>query len=60
MAEFLANNNYFLLTRLFPFFTSKGLHLYMSFDIIDFSDTTIREQINIKKAINISEVMQSI
>lgn len=53
----MANNNNFLLTRLFLFFTSRGLHLRMSFDIINFLDITIREQINKKKAIGISKAM---
>ena len=43
-----------------PFFTSRGLYPQMSFDVFDFSDTTTREQINKKKAIDISESMQSI
>lgn len=60
MAEFTANNNESVSTRLFTFFTSKGLYQYMSFDVINLSDTTIRGQINKKKAINISETIQSI
>ena len=60
MAEFAANNNNFMSTRLSPFFTSKGLHPRISFDIVDLSDTTTRERINKKKAIDISEAMQSI
>ena len=32
----------------------------MSFDIVDLLDTTTRERINKKKAIDISEFMQSI
>ena len=60
MAEFAANNNNSTSTRLSPFFASRGLHLRMSFDVVDLSDTTTRERINKKKAINISESMQSI
>ncbi len=60
MAEFAANNNVSLSTKLFLFFTSRGLHLRMSFDVVDLSDTTTRERINKKKAIDISETMQSI
>ena len=60
MAEFTANNNNFLLTRLSPFFASRGLHPCMNFDIINLSDTTTCEQINKKKAIDIFETMQSI
>ena len=60
MAEFAANNNNFASTKLSLFFTSRGLHLHISFDIIDFSDITTCKRINKKKAINISESMQSI
>ena len=60
MAEFAANNNDSLSTRLSPFFASRGLHPRMSFDVVDLLDTTTRERINKKKAINISEAMQSI
>ncbi len=60
IAEFATNNNVSLSTKLFLFFTSRGLHLCMSFDIIDLSDTTTCKQINNKKAINIFETMQSI
>ena len=60
MAEFAANNNNSLSTKLSPFFASRGLHLRMSFDVVDFSDTTTRERMNKKKAIDISEAMQSI
>ena len=60
MAEFAANNNNSTSTRLSPFFASRGLHLRMSFDVVDLSDTTTRERINKKKAIDISESMQSI
>ena len=57
MAEFAVNNNNFLSTRLSPFFASRGLHPRMSFDVVDLSDTTTRERINKKKAIDISEAM---
>ena len=60
MAEFAANNNDFSSTRLSPFFVSRGLHPRMSFDVVDLSDITTRERINKKKAIDISEAMQSI
>ncbi len=60
MTEFAANNNVSLSTKLSPFFTSRGLHPRMSFDIVDLSDITTRERINKKKAIDISETMQSI
>ena len=57
MVEFSANNNNFLLTKLSLFFALRGLYPRMSFDIVDFLDTTICKQINKKKAINISEAM---
>ena len=60
MAEFVANNNDSASTKLSPFLASRGLHPRMSFDVIDLSDKTICERINKKKAINISEAMQSI
>ena len=55
MVESAVNNNNSASTRLSSFFVSKGLHLRMSFDVIDFSDIITREQIDKKKAINISE-----
>ncbi len=60
MAEFAANNNVSLSTKLSLFFTSRCLHSRMSFDVINFSDTTTRKRINKKKAIDISKTMQSI
>ncbi len=58
MAEFVTNNNVFLSTKLSSFFTWRGLHPRINFNIIDLSDTTTREQINKKKTIDISEAMQ--
>ena len=60
MAEFATNNNNFIFTKLSPFFASRDLYLHMSFDIINFSDTITRKQINNKKTIDISKVMQLI
>ena len=60
MAEFAANNNDFASTKLSPFFASQGLYPRMSFDIIYLSDKTTHEQINKKKAIDISKAIQSI
>ena len=60
MAEFGIKNNDFLLTRLSLFFISRGLHLYISFDVIDLLHTITHEQINMKKAIDISKAMESI
>ena len=60
MTEFAANNNNFTFTKLFLFFALRVLHLHMSFDVTNLSDITMNEQINKKKAIDISESMQSI
>ena len=60
MAEFAANKNNSLSTRLSPFFASRDLYPRMSFDVVYFSDITTREQINKKKALDISEAIQSI
>ena len=60
MAKFTANNNKSASTKLSPFFTSKGLHLHMSFDVVDLLDITTYEQVNKKKAMDIWEAMQSI
>ena len=60
MAEFAANKNVFLLTKLSLFFALRGLYLYISFEIVDLSDITTCEQINKKKAIDISEAIQLI
>ena len=60
MTDFAVNNNNSTSTRLSSFFASGGLHPQMSFDVIDFCNTTTRKQINKKKAIDISKFMQSI
>ena len=60
MAKFAANNNDFASTTLSPFLASRSLHPRMSFDVVDLSDTTTREQINKKKTIDISKAIQSI
>ena len=60
IAEFVANNNNSVSSKLSPFFASKYLYLRISFDVINFLDNTTYERINKKKAINISESMQSI
>lgn len=57
MAEFVANNNNFIFIKLSPFFASRDLYTQMSFDVIDFSDITMRKQINKKIAIDISKTM---
>ena len=59
-ANFVATNNKSSFTKLSPFLTLKSLHLYISFDVIDFLDITICKQINKKKAMDILEAVQSI
>ena len=53
MAEFAINNTNFAFTRLSLFFASRSLYLRMSLDVVNLSDTTTRERINKKKAIDI-------
>lgn len=57
IAKFAANNNKSISTKLTSFFVLKGLHLHISFDIIDFSESTTCKRINKKKDINISEAL---
>ena len=57
MAEFAANNNISASTKLFLFFTIKGLYLHISFDIIEISDTNTCKQILQQKALDISRNM---
>ena len=45
MAKFAANNNQSAFTKLLLFFATKGFHPYISFDIVDFSDTSTHKQI---------------
>ena len=45
MAEFAANNNQSASTKLSSFFAIKGFYPHMSFDIVELSDTSTREQI---------------
>ena len=54
ITQFMANNNNSASIRLSWFFAIRDLHSCISFDIVDFSDTTTRKQINKKKAIDIS------
>lgn len=53
MAEFAANNNDSISTKLSLFFASKDLYLYISFNIIDFSDITTCKEINKRKTLNL-------
>lgn len=55
MVKFVANNNNSTSIKVFLFFALRGLHLCMSFDIINFLDTIACKQINQEKSINISE-----
>ena len=57
MAELAAHNKNFVSIGLSPFFTSRGLHLRMSFDVVDLLDTTTCERINKKKAVDILEAI---
>ena len=59
MAECAANNNVSAFTKLFPFFTIKGLHPNMSFDIVELSDISICERIFQQKALDISVNIQT-
>lgn len=45
MTNFAANNNKSTSIKLSPFFATKNLHLRISFDIVDLSDTNTRERI---------------
>ena len=36
IVKFATNNNETVFTKLSPFFASKSLHFYMSFDIVNF------------------------
>ena len=55
MVEFITNNKNFAFIRLFLFFVLKGLHLFIRFDIVNLLNTTTKEQIYKKKAIDISK-----
>ena len=45
MAKFVINNNKSAFIKLPPFFATKGFYLYISFDIVDLSDTSTYERI---------------
>ena len=45
MAKFVANNNKLASTKFSSFFATKNLHLYMSFDKVKLSNTSICKQI---------------
>lgn len=54
MVKFITNNNKSVSTKLFPFFIFKNLYLYMSFDIVNFSNANTCERINKQKTLDIS------
>lgn len=45
MAKFSANNNKLRSIKIFLFFAIKGLHLYISFNKVEFSDADTCKQI---------------
>ena len=57
MVKFAANNNKSASIKLYPFFTLKGLYLYISFDGIDFSDIITRKRVKKRKTMDISKVI---
>lgn len=59
IVEFVANNNKWASTKLFPFFASKGLYLHMSFDIIDIFDANTWKRIYKQKTLDISGNIES-
>ena len=59
MAEFAANNNESASIKLSPFFATKGLHLRISFDIVELSDISTCKQIFNQKPLNIFRNMQT-
>ena len=60
MAKFKANKNKSAFTKLFSFFTTKDFHPRMSFNRIDFSNTSTHELIFQQKALDISGKMEII
>lgn len=59
IAKFAVHNYKLTSIKLFLFFTIKGLYLYISFDIIDFSNTSIHKRIFKQKALNISRNIET-
>lgn len=59
MAEFATNHNKLAFTKLFPFFATKDLHLCMSFEIEDLSNTRACERIFKQKALDFSRNMET-
>lgn len=54
MAEFVSNNDESVSTKFSQFFSTKGLYLFINFDIVEFSEANTCERIIEQKAINIS------
>ena len=59
MTKFVANNNKSAFTKLFPFFATKSFYPYISFVMVDLSNTSTREQILKQKALDISEKIET-
>lgn len=53
MAKIVANNNKSAYIKFSSFFTLESLYLYINFEIVNFLDITICEQINKRKIIDI-------
>ena len=56
--EFVANNNELASTKLSPFFATKSLYIYMSFDKVELFNANTCKQIFNQKALDISRNMQ--
>lgn len=59
MTEFAANNNELTSTKLSLFFATKGLHLCMSFNIVELSNANSRKRTFKQKALDISGIMKT-
>lgn len=59
MAKFIANNNKSASTKLFLFITTQNLYLYLSFNIIELSNTSTCKQLPKQNALDISGIMQT-
>lgn len=59
MVEFVANNNISACTKLSLFCATKGLHLRMSFDIVELSNTSIQKRIFQQKTLDMSGNIQA-
>lgn len=59
MAKFATNKNELASIKLSPFFAVKGFYLHISFNIVNFSNTSICEQIFKHKTLDISRKMET-